>query len=126
MEEQKIDGRHHNPGNPKGSNNGGGHKPNVEHIRNEIERALVKEKFAEKMLDLAQTCIPRLEELTASEDESVRLKAIQEVLNRAFGKSQEHHDVTTNGEPMGVVYLPSRHENALEADRETDGGTSET
>jgi hypothetical protein len=51
-------------------------------------------------------------------------KAIDSLLDRTFGKAQQSLDVTSQGDKLGVIVLPQKNVNTLEADNQTGRSSS--
>ena len=51
-------------------------------------------------------------------------KAIDSLLDRTFGKAQQSVDVTSQGDKLGVIVLPQKNVNTLEADNQTGRSSS--
>lgn len=74
-----------------------------------VERLAVKQAFIDRVYQHAD----ELFELQMANARKGDGKAIESLLDRAFGKSQENLDLTTNGKELGVT--PERAEQLLRA-----------
>lgn len=98
---EKEDGRKRNGG----ARNNAGRKAFIDKLTKEEQKEIASIAEAKYWLDMAQKdAAPFVRKLVGDSKASwdARLRAAQEILNRALGKPKESLDLTSKGKQMGV------------------------
>ena len=96
------DGKPFKPNDPRINRNG---RPKLPDIREALEKILNEEKDGIKALDAV---------LAALRGRAIKgdVRAIQELLDRAYGKSTQIMDITTDGKSISDVNINIKHTDA--------------
>ena len=81
-----------------------GRKPSIELLKNSVRKEISAEFWLELAETYADPFIRRVfDDPTVAWE--VRFRLWQEVMNRAYGKPKESHDVTSKGEKLGGAVI---------------------